>query len=83
MCGEAMLVDVHDEELTELHVLVPLERHAVAGPAQPLQVDAETLRQLRSKTPPCHKGGQRGKEGCSEQHGTCPEERRGQPKGPS
>lgn len=41
-----MLVEIHDEELAKLDVLVPFQRHAVIGPAQPLQVDAETLREL-------------------------------------
>ena len=44
---EAILVDVHHQELVELHVLVPLQGCAVAGPAQPLEVDAQTLGELR------------------------------------
>lgn len=49
MGGEVLLVPIHDEELAELHVLVPLQGQAVAGPTQPLQVDAETLRELESQ----------------------------------
>lgn len=49
MGGEVLLVQVHDEELAELHVLVPLQGQALAGPTQPLQVDAETLRELGGK----------------------------------
>lgn len=45
---EVILVDVHHQELVELHVLVALQGRAVAGPAQPLEVDAETLRELRA-----------------------------------
>lgn len=47
MGSKAMLVAVHDQELAELHVLVAFQRHPVVGPAQPLQVDAETLRELQ------------------------------------
>lgn len=46
MGGEVLLVQIHDEELAELHVLIPLQGQAMAGPTQPLQVDAETLREL-------------------------------------
>lgn len=46
MGGKVLLVQIHDEELAELHVLIPLQGQAVAGPTQPLQVDAETLREL-------------------------------------
>lgn len=45
---EVILVDVHHQELVELHVLVALQGRAVAGPTQPLEVDAETLRELRA-----------------------------------
>lgn len=41
-----ILVDVHHQKLIELHVLMPLQGRAVAGPAQPLEVDAQTLREL-------------------------------------
>jgi hypothetical protein len=44
---EAVLVEVHHQELVKLHVLVPLQGRAVAGPAEPLQVDAEALWQLQ------------------------------------
>lgn len=47
MSEEVVLVDVHHQELVELHVLVPLQGRAVAGPAQPLQVDAQALGELR------------------------------------
>lgn len=47
MSKEVVLVDVHHQELVELHMLVPLQGRAVAGPAQPLQVDAQTLRELQ------------------------------------
>lgn len=46
MTQEAVLVDVHYQELVELHMLVALEWGALAGPAQPLKVDTQTLRQL-------------------------------------
>lgn len=46
---EVVLVDVHHQELIELHVLMALQGRAVAGPAQPLQVDAQTLRELRAR----------------------------------
>lgn len=46
---EAVLVEVHHEELVKLHVLVPLQGRAVAGPAKPLQMDAEALWQLRAE----------------------------------
>lgn len=46
---EAVLVQVHHEELVELHVLMALQGRAVAGPAEPLQVDAEALWQLRAE----------------------------------
>lgn len=46
---EAVLVEVHHEELVKLHVLVALQGRAVAGPAEPLQVDAQALRQLRAE----------------------------------
>lgn len=46
---EAVLVEVHHQELVELHVLMPLQGRAVAGPAEPLQVDAEALGQLRAE----------------------------------
>lgn len=49
MSQETVLVDVHHQELIKLHVLVPLQRGAVTGPAQPLQVDAQTLRELRGE----------------------------------
>jgi hypothetical protein len=43
---EAVLIDVHHQELIKLHVLVPLQGRAVAGPTQSLQVDAQALREL-------------------------------------
>lgn len=43
---KAVLIDVHHQELVKLHVLMPLQGRAMAGPAEPLQVDAETLGQL-------------------------------------
>lgn len=43
----SIFVDVHDQELVELNVLVSLEGSALVGPAQPLQVDAQTLGQLQ------------------------------------
>lgn len=43
---EAVLVEVHHEELVKLHVLVPLQGRAVAGPAEPLEMDTEALGQL-------------------------------------
>ena len=46
---EVVLVDVHHQELAELHVLMPLQGCAVAGPAQPLEVDAQALRELRRR----------------------------------
>ena len=51
---EVVLVDVHHQELAELHVLVPLQGRAMAGPAQPLEMDAQALRQLRRRN---RKGG--------------------------
>lgn len=46
---EAVLVQVHHQELVKLHVLMALQGRAVAGPAEPLQVDAEALWQLRAE----------------------------------
>lgn len=51
MSEEVVLVDVHHQELVKLHVLVPLQGGAVAGPAQPLEVDAQALRELRGEKP--------------------------------
>lgn len=61
MSEEVVLVDVHHQELVELHVLVPLQGRAVAGPAQPLQVDAQALGELRVG------GGETGSAECREQ----------------
>lgn len=47
MPKEVILVDVHHQELIELHVLMPLQGGAMAGPAQPLQVYAQALRELQ------------------------------------
>lgn len=46
---EAVLVEVHHQELVKLHVLMPLQGRALAGPAEPLQVDAEALWQLQAE----------------------------------
>lgn len=43
----SIFVDVHDQEFVELDVLVSLQGSALVGPAQPLQVDAQTLGQLQ------------------------------------
>ena len=48
MSKEVVLVDVHHQEFIELHVLMPLQGRAVAGPAQPLEVDAQALGELRA-----------------------------------
>lgn len=49
MSQEAVLVEVHHQELVKLHVLMPLQGRALAGPAEPLQVDAEALWQLQAE----------------------------------
>lgn len=46
---EAVLVEVHHQELIKLHMLMALQGRAVAGPAEPLQVDAQALWQLRAE----------------------------------
>lgn len=43
---EAVLIEVHHQELVKLHVLMPLQGRAMAGPAEPLEMDTEALRQL-------------------------------------
>lgn len=42
-----IFVDVHDQEFVELDVFVSLQGSALVWPAQPLQVDAQTLGQLQ------------------------------------
>lgn len=44
---KVVFVDVHDEELIELHVFMTLQRSALVWPAQSLQMDAQTLRELQ------------------------------------
>lgn len=51
MSKEVVLVDVHHQELVELHMLMSFQGRAVAGPAQPLQVDAQALRELQGQKP--------------------------------
>lgn len=45
----SIFVDVHDQELVELDVFMSLQGSALVWPAQPLQVDAQTLRQLQER----------------------------------
>lgn len=52
MSKEVVLVDVHHQEFIKLHVLVPLQGRAVAGPTQPLEVDTQALRELRVREKP-------------------------------
>lgn len=46
MSKEMILIDIHHQEFIKLHMLVPLQGCAVAGPTEPLEVDAQALREL-------------------------------------